>query len=229
MPVDPISSSSGNQQLFGGGGIMGKDDFLKILVAQLQHQDPINPVQGDQFAAQLAQFSSLEQLQNMNSNLQDAMELNMMLNRTINNTMSTTFIGKEVRAFGNLVSLPEEGTAILNYELASPATKTSIVIRDENGAPVRTIEVNEYSTGVREFEWDGKDDQGQTVPPGTYEFSVAAEDADGNNVPAQTYIVGEIQRVRYQNGDAVLILGDIEVSLNDVIEISAQQEEQISE
>ncbi|HEX9654735.1 MAG TPA: FlgD immunoglobulin-like domain containing protein [bacterium] len=224
--MDPVQSvSQNNTQLFGGGGaIMGKEDFLKILIAQLRHQDPINPVQGEQFAAQLAQFSSLEQLQNMNGNLENAMELNLMLNRTINNTMATTFIGKTVKALGNTVALPEGGTATLNYELAVPASKTTITIRDQNGNVVRTIDVKEASSGMRQFEWDGKNDQGQTLPAGKYQFNVVAEDVNGNAVPTQTYIMGEIERVRYQNGDAILILRDMEVNLSDVLEISTSQE-----
>lgn len=224
MPVNPISS--GNQQLFGGANaIMGKDDFLKILIAQLQHQDPTNPMEGQEFAAQLAQFSSLEQLQNMNVNLESVMELNLALNRTINNTMATTFIGKEVRALGSRVVLEDEKAATLNYELALPASKVTVVIRDQNGNIVRTLELKDGQAGRRQLQWDGKDDNGQTLPAGQYQFGVVAEDAGGNSVPVQTYIVGEIQGVRYHNGDAVFILGDLEVSLSDVLEINSNTNE----
>lgn len=200
---------------------LGKDDFLRILVTQLQNQNPLNPVSSDQFAAQLAQFSSLEQLQNMNANLERALELDIALSQAINNTMATTFIGKSVTAVGNQLSVVEGEPTNIHYELSAASSTTTIEIRNEDDIVVRTVEVHGEKAGRQQFEWDGKDENGTTVPEGRYTFGVSATDSIGNNVAAQSLIVGNIDSIRYQDGNAVLRLGSIEVTLGAVLEIGA--------
>ena len=101
MDITPVTNQP-TQNLFGPAdqGTLGKEDFLRLLVTQLRNQDPINPVKGEDFAAQLAQFSSVEQLQNINANLENNLEMDLLLNQALNNTLATTLIGNNVKAIG---------------------------------------------------------------------------------------------------------------------------------
>ena len=215
----------GSQQLFGNSsGVLGKDDFLKILVAQLRNQDPTSPMEADQFAAQLAQFSSVEQLQNISSTLQGNIEVDLLLNQAINNTMATTLIGKQVRASGNIFSIGGGDDADLHYNLGDAARQVKIQIRDSDGNLIRTVTLNEQLEGNQVYTWDGANDDGEAMPEGSYSFNVVAEDVDGNAVQAEEYIRGTITGVRYEGGSALLRVGDVEISLSDVLEISSEEE-----
>lgn len=209
-----------NQSLFGtNNAALGKEDFLRILVTQLRNQDPINPVNSENFATQLAQFSSLEQLQNINDSLGQSIESDLLLNQAINNTMATTLIGQTVRAAGNTVSVSGGKGADINFSLGAAAKKVTIEIRDASGSIVKTVELEQKVAGDHKFEWDGKDASGNQVAEGKYQFSVQAEDVEGNAVATQEFIVGEITGIRYQDGGAILVLGNLNVSLGSVIEI----------
>ena len=111
---------------------LGKDDFLKMLVAQLQNQDPLNPLDGTDFTAQLAQFSSLEQLDNMNS------QLNVigLYQSSLNNSQSVGLIGQQITANGNSVMVEGPAT-ILSYDLSGNTDTVSVKIYDQEGSLVR--------------------------------------------------------------------------------------------
>jgi len=219
MNITPVANVP--QTLFGSGteATLGKDDFLRLLVAQLRNQDPLNPVKGEDFAAQLAQFSSLEQLQNMNTNLENNLEMDLLLNQALNNTLATTLIGNKVKAIGNSHNKSAGEDTEIHFRLASAAQKVSINITDANGVVVRTVELSGQTSGDHSFEWDGKDNSGNELSDGVYQFSVAATDGSGNDVGALTFITGVINGIRYNNGAAMLLLGDVEVNMSDVFEI----------
>jgi len=216
----PSIAQLGPQSLFNntGNSSLGKDDFLKILVTQLQNQDPVNPVNGDQLAAQLAQFSSVEQLQNINTTLSNTSDQNLLLNQAINNTMATTLIGKTVRAFGDAI----QNNGELHYQLSDSAHQVAIQITDGSGEIVRTVKLDEQSAGDQVYKWDGKDDAGNHLRSGNYSFNVKAEDVNGDAVTSQTYVVGPISSVQYENGNAVLRIGDLKIPLSEVVEIGSE-------
>lgn len=217
--ISPVEAGS-SQGLFGGSeGVMGKDDFLKILVTQLRHQDPMNPLKSEEFAAQLAQFSSVEQLSNISKTLDNSVQLDLLLNQAITNTMAPSLIGRQVKAVGNSVSLRNGDPAQLHYRLSSPAEKATIEIRDANGVVVRKVDVQGLAQGDQMYEWDGKDDKGEKVQDGSYTFSVTASDANGNNVPAESYIIGVIDSIRYEDGSVLLGIGGLKIDVANVLEI----------
>ncbi len=219
--LNTVGASGLDQNLFGQNtGVLGKDDFLKILVTQLQNQDPLDPSSPDEFASQLAQFSSLEQLQNMNDSLQGSIELDLLLNQAINNTMATTLIGRSVKAGGNAVELTEGTQSVnLNFDLASNSKTVKVEIRDSEGTVIRTLEIENQLAGDHKIQWDGKDKNGDAVESGKYTFEVTAEDIEGNAVTANEFIVGRIDSIRYENGGAVLLLGGLRIGLDAVLEI----------
>jgi flagellar basal-body rod modification protein FlgD len=194
---------------------MGKDTFLKLLVTQLQYQDPLNPVENTEFTAQLAQFSSLEALTDMG----EAMSQMSYLQGSLNNIQALSFIGKEVSAQGNIIHYNGEDVGI-NFSLDEDAADVSVHIYTEDGTSVRTIQIGEASDGDLEYVWDGTDDSGEAVSSGRYTFVIEAVDYNGQAVSSTSYATGEVTGVRYDDGITYLIIGDKEVTISDVDKIS---------
>ncbi len=224
ITTDPVGQTSSQGIISNSQEILGKEDFLKLLITQMTNQDPMNPMTSEQFASQLAQFSSVEQLQNINSNLENAMEIDILLNQAMNNTMATTLIGKNVRAISDVTALNEDGNADISYRLDSPADKVIVEIKDINGIPIKTIELSGQAAGEHSYQWDGKDDNGFQHAKGNFFISVIATDSNGASVNAQTYLVGIINSVRYDRGNAVLRIGNLDVQLADVVEIGINEQ-----
>jgi flagellar basal-body rod modification protein FlgD len=202
--------------------VLGKDDFLKLLTVQLQHQDPLSPMQNEEFIAQLAQFSSLEQLENINTNLQDGIDLDLILTQVLNNTAAAGLIGKTVVADGTQAYLDESGSSEINFDLASTAHHAVIRIKDESGVVVRTITEHDLEVGRNTVVWDGKDDDGQSRSQGTYTVTVEAYDHQDNAVDVTPLVVGLVTGVRFNDGEAQVLVGDLEIGIADIREILAE-------
>ncbi len=199
--------------------VMGKEDFLKMLITQLRYQDPLNPMEGTEFSAQLAQFSTVEQLANIKELLQATMDGNYLLATSINNTLAATVIGREIKAYGNQIYLPDEGAATVNFKLSAAAGEVTIEILNEDGAVVRTMRLEDLEQGEHQIEWDGSDDDGNRLEKGRYTFRVSAGNDNDAAVDVTLFTRGIITGVRYSSNGAVLMLGDIEVPLSEVYEI----------
>lgn len=202
----------------GGNQILRKDDFLKLLVTQLRNQNPLSPMKDEEFVAQLAQFSSLEQLQNMNENLAVSQQWNLILSQTINNTMATSLIGKNVKAIGGSIFLPESEGVEINYELSSPANKIIVEIYDKDNNLVKRIE-KETSSLSGKVEWDGKNEMGTKVLSGEYKVKIKGETSTGETINATHFIIGKVDAVKYEEGNAYLLVNEQKISLADVREI----------
>jgi flagellar basal-body rod modification protein FlgD len=198
---------------------VSRDDFLRLLIAQMSNQDPLSPLDNQEFAAQLAQFSSLEQLQSIDENIEYGVNMDLVLTQTINNTLAATIIGKQALANGDIVVYDEAGTASLTFSLDQAAQEVEITITDSAGSEVRTLQVGPLSDGDHTITWDGKNANGQELPQGEYHFTVKAVDTSGNDVAATTMIRGVVTGVRYEEGSAVLLIGRQEVPFTAVLEI----------
>jgi flagellar basal-body rod modification protein FlgD len=224
MEVTGIDSSvSATQEITSSvTKVLGKDDFLRLLTVQLQNQDPLTPMENSELVAQLAQFSSLEQLENINANLQNNLDLNLLLTQVLNNTAAAGLIGKQVVASGDQVVLGETGSADMAFDLAGDSASVRITIKDEAGDVVKTIDAGSMDTGRNWVTWDGTDEAGHQVLQGDYTFSVEALDADGNTVTSTSLVIGEVAGVRYEDGQALLLIGETEVSIGNIIEIAGK-------
>ncbi len=201
---------------------MGKQEFLNLLIAQLKYQDPLQPTSNQEYAAQLAQFSQLEQLQNMNDSLNENLNINLVLTQSINNTLSSTIIGKDVKAYGNAVSVVDGSQAEINFKLADYADKVHIAISNEDGDVIRTIEASGMAAGEQSITWDGLDQDGNQVSDGNYTFEVTAQKEDNSDIDVQSYIYGFVSAVRYENGAAIFRVNGEDVPFSQVLEIGTK-------
>lgn len=199
-----------------GDGAMGKDEFLRLLVSQLSNQDPLNPMDGQQFAAQLAQFTSVEQLMNISDTLAGNGEMNGLLAQSINSGVAAGLIGKTVQASGDQISLTGDEPAGLGFRLDKAADSTKLTIRSEAGTVVREIDLNGRTSGDHQYEWDGLGNDGERLPNGSYTFEITATDAAGDDVQVQTFFKGKVDRITFGQDGIMLWIGKARVPMADV-------------
>lgn len=200
-------------------GTLGKDDFLKLMISQLKYQDPMSPMDGTQFASQLAQFSSLEQLTNLNTNVENSVNANYVLTQSINNTMSATLIGKDVKLNGANVTSSGQTNIQLGYNLPSDAVSATLNVYDSNGNIVKTINNVPTTSGDHKLSWDFTDNNGNKVPVGTYTFSVTALDTSKANMTATYFKYGTIDGIKFSDSGSQLMIDGAAYSLSDIAEI----------
>jgi flagellar basal-body rod modification protein FlgD len=217
MPVTGISgATTGSSSSYEVGGKLGKDAFMKLLVTQLQNQDPLNPMDSHEFISQLAQFSSLEQLQNINDKLDD-------LTAELSNAAS--LIGHEVEASGTIINVEDGAPDDITFDLASDASAVFVSIIDSDGVHVRTMQVGPLSEGRQSLTWDGTDDNGDAVSDGKYTVDIQAVDKEGNTVESTSLIKGKVTGAIFEDGTAYLLIGDIEIPFSSVIKIYPSSDE----
>jgi len=218
-PISNIPGAASNIPSVGNSDL-GKNDFLNLLVTQLRHQDPLEPMKDSDFIAQLAQFSSLEQLSNINTMLGYSTELDYILSQTIANTMATTIIGKEVVADGNAIYHEYDTDSRICYELDADAKNVEVTIYNETGSVVRVLTDQDLEKGMNYIDWDGKDNSGSKVAGGEYTFEITAKDSSDESIGVQTRIVGIVESVRYEDGKGYLIVNGQKIEMSDIIEIN---------
>jgi flagellar basal-body rod modification protein FlgD len=194
---------------------MGKDDFLKLLITQMRYQDPLSPMDNTQFLSQMAQFSSLEQMQNLN----ESFDQSLLISQSLNNSSAAGLIGRHVRASGENVTLGTAGSVELGYFLPADAATVAVTVLDDQGREVRTLVGDATTAGAHRLEWDGADLDGRRVAAGSYTFKVSAKDADGIDVHATSVVTGLVQGITFKNGSAYLLVDGREVSLSEVLEV----------
>ena len=198
-----LGTGSLAEAMTGGAQPMDREAFLKLLVAQLQHQDPLEPQKNSDFVAQLAQFSNLEQAIGMNDRL-DALTLQ---SQGMANTEVVNLAGKNVTVRGNIASIDGTGSAVpIRFSLDSNADSIEVRVQDQSGRVVRTLSVPPQSAGVVATAWDGKNDAGIQQPPGAYAISVKATQGEDIPVGVSLQSTGRVDAVSFDRGFPVLHL-----------------------
>ncbi len=223
IPVLDLASQSGSLPpttlTRAGSDAMGKNEFLKLLVAQLANQDPTKPQDTSQFVAELAQFSALEQQQNAVSRL----DMLLMGQATANQTSAASFIGKTVTHRGGTVHSDGIASVTGTATLLSPADKVTVAVTDSTGRVVRTIQLGAHGAGELAVTWDGRDDRGNLLPAGDYSLQPAAFDADGKAVPIGVSTSGTVTGVTFEGGVPRLRVGGSLVKMSDVTSINERK------
>ena len=187
-----------------GTSSLGMDAFLQLLVTQLQYQDPLSPMDDKEFVAELAQFSSLEQLTEINSGIEGLASIGteQQLLGAVN------FIGKTIEANGTAVSLEEGSATSVTFTLPDAAETCMVNVLDSTGQIVRTVDLGATAAGQVEFSWDGKDYDGNVMDDGQYQVAVTATDADGNVMKVSSTMTGTVSGIQQENGSYYLDIGN---------------------
>jgi flagellar basal-body rod modification protein FlgD len=173
-----------------GASTLGKDSFLQLLVTQMQNQNPLDPQDNSEFVAQLAQFSSLETMQNLSTSV-DAIGGMYQSSQAL---QASSLVGRSVIVDSGSTSVDTTKGMTGQVVLPSASTTTSVNVYDSTGTIVRTIDLGEQKAGNASFTWDGKDDAGQTLATGNYSFK-ATGSLDGTNTGLTTYLPATVTSV----------------------------------
>jgi len=200
-------------------GYMDKEDFLLLLITQLKYQNPLDPLKNEDFSAQLAQFSSLEQLTNLNSTMENAQVSNLTLTQSIMNSLAASLIGKRVLALNNIFYHVKGHADMMQFDLIDTAKNVIVRVKTDAGTVLYEEELGSKSSGINTFTWDGIDKNGNEVAQGGYIFEVEAEGLNGESVAGSVMTAGLITGVRFRDGQAFLVVNNIEIPLSEVKEV----------
>lgn len=217
MDVSALAGNSGSTSQAGSSAARlaeNFDTFLTLLTTQLQYQDPLDPMDSNEFTQQLVQFTSVEQQIQSNKSLDTAVSL-LLANQTIS---AAGYIGREIEAKGDEAWLAAEGGPTWGYKLDATATAATLTISDATGKLVYAAPAP-LEGGHHEFVWDGNDAAGRRLPEGTYKFAVAALDKDGKAIDSVVSVIGTVTAVETENGEPMLLLGRTKASLWNLLHV----------
>ncbi len=187
--------------------------FLNLLVTQLQNQDPLDPLDTNEFTAQLVQFASVEQQIAQNANL----ERLLTIQENAGIAAMVSYLGTRIEANGNALPLID-GRAEATYTLGESVDQTAVVVRDAAGRTVFTTE-GETAIGSHRFVWNGLDGDGNRLADGSYTIDVVATRPDQSFAEATVTVSGEVTGASIENGEVLLFLGDIALPVADVLSV----------
>lgn len=193
---------------------LDKHDFLNLMVTQLKNQDPLNPMNNNEFIAQTTQMSSLEQLINI-AKLIEKQSTTSVESQLLS---GASFIGKNVSYNGDSFAL-KDGMANIKFYLDNSAEKVSINIYNSNGAVVATGEFENLDAGLNTIPWNGKGIDGNQLPDGYYTYTLKAKDKSGNEVSAIQVSSGKVMGVTVKDGKLMFNVNGSPVSADTVKEV----------
>ncbi len=195
---------------------LDKDSFLKLLTTQLQKQDPLSPMDSNAFVAQLAQFSSVEALENMGKKL-DTLALGQA---NANQMAVPQMIGKEILFSADKLAVTKGQPSRFTVALEGAADDTVAFISDASGKVLRTLQLGPRAGGSFQVTWDGLDTAGHPVESGRYQLTVSASKRDGSKIGTATSVRGVVTGVSFEGSVPQLLVGANVVQLGDVTEIA---------
>ena len=205
---DPLSAQTkGKKELT-------QEDFLGLLLAQMRFQDPLNPMDNYQMAAQMAQMTTVEGI----NRLTQTMEVMSAYQASTAHLQVAGLIGKKVEAIGNLLFVNQGSASEGSYQLSRPG-KVTIEVYDGRGNLVKTVEGGLKESTKQRFTWDGTNQVGERVPDGTYTFKVKAVDVKGDPIPVSSSMVGVVSGVSFENGITYINIGSQRITLSNIFAI----------
>ena len=189
------------------------DNFLTLLTTQLANQDPLDPVDSNEFVDQLVSFTGVEQAVNTNAHLEELVGL-ISASQTVS---AVGYLGTTIEAKGN-TSVLVDGQAEFTYQLPQKAGTAELTISNDKGEVVFRGNANTES-GEHVFSWDGRNNEGIPLPDGLYSISVSAKSVDGTTIPVDSFVRGRVTGIETVDGDVVLVVNGNHVPLTEVISV----------
>ena len=217
--INSLTSQAFTQRDTDNKNKLGQQEFLHLLVTQMRNQDPMNPLDGAEFAAQLAQFNTVEQLIGVNDELKMLKESHELMGVSMVNSMATSLTGKNVKALSNQIYLSAEGASTIQYELNNSAQEVEIIIRNSSGNEVRREVLEGVPSGENSWAWDGRNDEGIDVSEGRYTVEIKAAN-DDSSVQSLVFTEGIAEKVRFQGDGVFIMVNNIPIPISDVQEVS---------
>lgn len=215
MEISGVNDTQAASAIAASGLSDNFDSFLQLLTTQLQNQDPLEPLDSNEFVAQLVQFTEVEQSIETNSLLEHL----LAKQNTTQTTAALGYIGQTVEAKGDTGSLSDGGTIEYTYSLPDKAAATQIIIQNASGNAVAALP-GQTAAGKHTLVWDGTDTSGNQLPPGKYTINVIAEDSDSNKIDATTSVVSQVTGVETDDHGVFLTIGDVKIPLEDIIAVT---------
>lgn len=214
MQVDNERRAAANRAQ--GSNELGKDEFMRLLVTQLENQNPLEPTDNTEFIAQLAQFSSLEGITNLNKTVEQ-FALGLQSTQAL---QASTLVGRQVQVLTNFTELKEGGEVKGTIELAHSSPDVFVAVYSGEGEYIGDISLGARQAGDIAFEWDGLDTEGEPFPPGVYQFRAFAS-VEGQHEVVDLYLGRNVTSVALNAGERGEIMLNISgldqaVSLRDV-------------
>jgi len=218
------SNAAGPSKAATPGGALGKNEFLKLLTVQMRYQDPMDPMDGKQMAADLAQFSGLEQLLNINEQLAAQQGQYESLVQTMNNSVAMNAIGRNVIIDSDKVLLAKDAKGNLDGTILANITTSGVAkltLLDKSGKEVGTRSLGYVGVGAKQSFDIGSAASGVTVE-GAYQVRIDIVGADGKTVPQKLFTVGKIDGMTYgQDGNALLTMGPFTIAYSAIVKFLA--------
>ena len=216
MAVDGVSANSGTSQMASSRSTIADnfDTFLSILTTQLKNQNPLDPLDTNQFTAQLVQFTGVEQQLKTN----EFLETLMLSSQNTAKSDAVSYIGKEVTSSGRTGELTDANAVFWAYSAAANAANATVTIKDANGQTVYT-ETGPLNAGPGTFRWDGMGSDGNLKPNGVYTIDIQGKDANGQIVKISTASIGIVTAVDFTGDVPLLTVGSRRVAITDVTDV----------
>lgn len=221
MDVSSTTNAAGADSK--GSSALGKlnadfDLFLKLLTAQMQNQDPLDPMDTSQYTQQLVQYSQVEQQIEQSATLKDILAGIGQQGLV----QASSLIGSQVEFDSDMSGLDADTPAHWSWTAGREAATVTAKIVDANDREVDTLTLEPGSDG--KLTWDGGLSTGKAAPPGLYRLKVTATDADGNAVPTVVNGIGEVREVRSINGAVTLGINGLDVPATLLLRVSSGTE-----
>jgi flagellar basal-body rod modification protein FlgD len=218
------SSGSSGTGVAGSQSLAGNfDTFLQLLTTQLQNQDPLDPLDTDQFTSQLVQFASVEQQVNENTNLQTLISMQ----QTQEATSALQFLGANVTISSNTAALSNATSTAATWGFTSPSPATgNIVITNSSGQTAYTGTVS-LNTGSNTYTWNGQGNNGVTWPDGNYTLAINATGANGQAVTLSTQVQGTVSAINTSTNPPQITVGGQSYPISSISAINSSSLSQL--
>ncbi|MDH7944876.1 flagellar hook assembly protein FlgD [Pseudohongiella sp. SYSU M77423] len=215
--LSKILSDYGNQEEKKTKNEMGRDEFLRLLIAQLENQDPTNPQDNGEFISQLAQFSSLEEAQKMTQSFEQFSSAF----QSAQHLQATSLVGRPVHVKTNTTQLGESGAISVLADFDGGAQSATLRVYDASGKVVDQFGLGEQTDGRQEFFWTGTDANDERYPPGKYSFELSVS-RNGITEQVPTYLSANVNSVTIEkSGSLTLNLAGVgPVSMSEILQIN---------